>query len=89
MLSIRIPIYYQLKQLSFREQMAWACSLMWGVGLALFTIWWYIPYCRRKMVENKGSAVAVLYRIALYGSIVFFAYQFIIVCGAIVWCLVL
>ena len=80
---IRIPISNHLRQISFREQMEWAFSLMWGVGLALFTLWYYIPYCRKKMVENEGRAL-ILYKISLYGSIVFFVYQ-LIVCGVVVW----
>lgn len=80
---IRIPISNQLRQLSFREQMVWASSLFWGCGLALFTIWYYIPYCKKKMREKEGKASS-LYKIALFGSIVFFVYQ-LAVCGMVVW----
>ena len=73
----------QLEKMSLRERFSWALSNVWGVGFALFTIRFYVPYCRRRIKRNSGRD-AVLWKISLGASVVFFVYQ-LIVAAVVVW----
>lgn len=80
---ISIPVYSKLAKMPLRERFSWALSNVWGVGFALFTIWFYVPYCRRRINQNNGRD-AVLWRVSLGASAVFFVYQ-LIVATFVVW----
>ena len=74
---INIPVHSNLAKMPLRERFNWALSNVWGVGFALFAIWFYVPYCRRRIKQNNGRD-AVLWRISLGASVVFFVYQLIV-----------
>ena len=80
---ISIPVHSKLAKMPLRERFSWALSNVWGVGFALFTIWFYVPYCRRRINQNNGRD-AVLWRVSLGASAVFFVYQ-LIVATFVVW----
>ena len=80
---IRIPVHSKLAKMPLRERFSWALSNVWGVGFALFTIWFYVPYCRRRINQNNGRD-AVLWRVSLGASAVFFVYQ-LIAATFVVW----
>ncbi len=40
---ISIPVHSKLAKMPLRERFSWALSNVWGVGFALFTIWFYVP----------------------------------------------
>jgi len=80
---IRIPVHSKLAKMPLRERFNWALSNIWGVGFALFTIWFYVPYCRRRIWQNNGRDAA-LWKISLGASVVFFVYQ-LIVATFVIW----
>ena len=80
---ISIPLHSQLAKKPLRERFSWALSNVWGVGCALFSIWFYVPYCRKRIKQNNGRD-AIFWRISLGASVVFFVYQ-LIVATFIVW----
>ena len=41
---ISIPVHSKFAKMPLREKFSWALSNVWGVGFALFTIWFYMPY---------------------------------------------
>lgn len=73
-----------MSKLTLKEQMTWGLSLFWGVAFALFTIWFYFPFCLKKIRTN--DRVAFFYKISLGASMVFFIYQ-CFVCCFIMWML--
>ena len=56
---ISIPVHSKLAKMPLRERFNWALSNIWGVGFALFTIWFYVPYCRRRIRQNNGRDAAL------------------------------
>lgn len=80
---ISIPVHSKLAKMPLRERFSWALSNVWGVGFALFTVWFYVPYCRRRIKQNNGRDAA-LWKISLGASVVFFVYQ-LIVATFVIW----
>lgn len=79
---VSIPLHSQMAKLTQKEIWAWLLSSLWGVSFAIFTVWFYVPYCLRQI--RKNDRTALFYKISLGASIVSFIQQLFSV-GVIIW----